>query len=442
MNSPYSVRTDTPPSITGVYARRERQQVLKEHALRVLQTLEENGYEAYFVGGCVRDWLLGRPVHDIDICTNAHPGDVMRLFPAHVPTGLQHGTVTVKMESFLFEVTTFRTEGTYLDYRRPSDIRFVSDLQTDLERRDFTINAMAKDSRSRLHDPFHGQTDLDNRVIRAVGVPVRRFREDALRLLRAARFAAQLDFEVEALTLQAMRETAPLLKRISTERIREELNKLIDSDTPNRGTDIVMDTGLLCFDPVLFRLFERSHKLTDRLVHLGSLAQKWAFLCFAAGLEEEEAKHVCERLRMSKRETEGIVRFVRVLSDLKPHWDQPAQVAWTPYLLTYGWSFCVELDNLLQACWWRNRDRQSTRDLIRVHESMPVKSLKELAVNGKDLQEALQKDPGAWIQHVLQYLLEQTALGQLPNTPEALIRAAKKEVARHEHQARDIEGLS
>ncbi|MFY0543095.1 CCA tRNA nucleotidyltransferase [Brevibacillus sp. H7] len=411
--------------------------MLKEHALQVLQTLEKHGFEAYYVGGCVRDWLLGRPVHDIDICTNAHPGDVMRLFPEHVPTGLQHGTVSVKIGSFLFEVTTFRTEGEYEDFRRPSNVQFVSDLVTDLERRDFTINAMAMDSRDQLADPFHGQEDLNNRLIRAVGVPAKRFREDALRLLRAARFAAQLHFDIESDTLQAMTVTATLLDRIAVERVRDELNKLIDSATPERGCDIVVDTRLLGCFPLLDRLFETARPHVWRLVHLGTLSQKWALLCYAAAFSKEQARAVCQLLRMSKRETEEISRFVELMAELSPQWDHPHPIDWSRNLLHYGWSVCMEVDNLLQACWWKNRDRQSSVSLIAVYEAMPVKTVKELAVNGKDLQIALQKKAGEWIQHVLMYLLEQTALHQLPNTPEALVEAARKEVVRYEHQARN-----
>jgi tRNA nucleotidyltransferase (CCA-adding enzyme) len=413
----------------------------KEAAFRVLQTLEENGFEAYFVGGCVRDWLLGRPVHDIDICTNAHPDDVMRLFPDHVPTGLQHGTVSVKVGSHLFEVTTFRTEGVYEDYRRPKDVQFVTDLKTDLQRRDFTINAMAMDRQGRLQDPFFGRKDLNDRLIRAVGEAETRFREDALRLLRAARFAAQLDFAVEPVTLKAMERTAPLLRYVAVERIREELGKLVDSDNPQKGCDILVKTQLLSFSPPLYRLFSAAKNEAWRLIHLGTMAQKWALLFYAAQFRGDEAGSVCQSLRMSRRETEAIVRFMQILTHLGPEWDHPQEVEWGPLLLRYGWPDCMETDNLLQACWWNNRDRASTRSLIDTYESMPVKSIKELALTGRDLQVALQKEPGEWIQHVLLHLLVQTALHRMPNTPEALVEAAKREVARYEYQRRNSEGV-
>lgn len=405
----------------------------KELAIRVLQTLEDNGYEAYFVGGCVRDWLLGRTVHDIDICTNAHPGDVIRLFPDHVATGLKHGTVSVRVNGHLFEVTTYRTEGKYEDYRRPSDVRFVSDLRLDLERRDFTMNAMAMDLRHVLKDPFDGQKDTAERIVRAVGNPLERFREDALRLLRAVRFAAQLGFTIEPKTREAMIETAPLLSHIAVERIREELNKMLDSQDPQIGCRLLAETRLFGYSPLLERLFCDACDQSWRLVHLGTVAQKWSLLMYAARFTQSDALEACRQLRMSKRETEAIVTFVKRLSQLHPAWDVPTEVAWGPLLLEAGFAACTELENLLQACWWKQRDGRSSRDLITAYERMPVKSLKELAVTGLELQEALQKKPGEWIQRVLQTLLEQTALHGLPNTRESLIEVAKKEVARNEH---------
>ena len=404
-----------------------------EQAVRIIQTLEAHGFEAYFVGGCVRDWLLGRTVHDIDICTNAHPGDVISLFPDHVPTGLKHGTVSVKMDGQLFEVTTFRTEGKYEDYRRPADVKFVSDLKLDLERRDFTINAMAMGRDKTLHDPFDGRRDVERRLIRAVGNPVERFREDALRLLRAARFAAQLDFTIEEKTLAAMKETAPLLAHIAVERIREELSKLLDSPSPQWGSQIVQDTQLLIPFPELQEMFQRSCTQSWRLVHVQTPAQKWALLFHAAGYKCDQARQVCQFLRMSKRETEEIAVFVQCLRDIQPQWDQPKDVAWGKWLLSLGMPVCSRLNELLQACWWRGRDDRSTRDLTRTYADMPVKSGKELAVNGRDLQEALGKKAGDWIAHVLQYLLEQTALHGLPNTREALVEAARNEVMRNEY---------
>lgn len=404
-----------------------------ELAKRVLDRLEEHGFEAYYVGGCVRDWLLQRPVHDIDICTNAHPGDVIRLFPDHVPTGLKHGTVSVKVEGQMFEVTTFRTEGKYEDYRRPAEVQFVSELRLDLERRDFTMNAMAMDRHQVLHDPFGGREDMEHRLVRAVGIPLERFQEDALRLLRGVRFASQLGFAIEDQTMLAMKQTAPLLAHIAVERIREELNKTLDSNAPEVGCQLLNETRLMAYAPEVEKLFILSKEHVWRLRHLQTLTQKWSLLLFAAKYSPAQSREVCQFLKMSKRETEAINGLVELLTRLQPQWDIPQAIEWGPLLLEVGWDTCNEFYLLLQACWWKERQSFSLQDLLDQYENMPVKTIKDLAITGLDLQVAIQKKPGEWIVRVLESLLRQTALHGLPNTPEALVEVAKKEVAQDEH---------
>ncbi len=197
-------------------------------AREVLGRLTEGGYEAYLVGGCVRDLLLGRTPGDWDMTTSALPEATMALFAGHaVPTGLRHGTVTVRAGGASFEVTTYRVDGAYGDHRRPDTVRFTSSLTEDLGRRDFTVNAMAMDAGGTLVDPFDGQRDLKNRLLRCAGVPERRLEEDALRIMRALRFSAVLGFEIEAETDQAVHHMAAALEDIAAERLREELLKML-----------------------------------------------------------------------------------------------------------------------------------------------------------------------------------------------------------------------
>ena len=198
----------------------------------ILQTLERAGFEARYVGGCVRDTLLGRPVHDWDIASQALPEDVLRLFPRCVPTGLQHGTVTVLLDGTSAEVTTYRLDGAYHDSRHPDGVRFVRSLADDLARRDFTINAMAMDLSGAITDLFGGREDLARGVIRCVGDAETRFREDALRMLRARRFAAQLGLALEVGTEAAIGRCAGLCAALSRERVREEAEKTLLSDRP------------------------------------------------------------------------------------------------------------------------------------------------------------------------------------------------------------------
>jgi len=211
---------------------------------QILHTLTAAGHEAYYVGGCVRDCLLGRPIHDWDITTSALPEQTMACFAHCVPTGIKHGTVTVLLEDVRAEVTTYRTDGSYADGRHPDQVVFVRSIQEDLARRDFTINAMAISADGKIVDLYGGRNDLNAGIIRCVGDPERRFREDALRMLRAFRFSAQLGFEIEENTLRAMGSCAPLCRELSAERIRDEVEKTLLSDHPQRLTDMA-NFGLL-----------------------------------------------------------------------------------------------------------------------------------------------------------------------------------------------------
>ena len=207
---------------------------MDEGAAELLDTLHRAGYAAYVVGGCVRDSLLGLTPHDWDLCTSALPQQGMELFGEEkcIPTGLQHGTVTVKQGGGLYEITTFRTEGAYTDGRHPDEVHFVPDVREDLARRDFTINAMAYNAKEGLVDPFGGQADLQSGVLRAVGVPHQRFTEDALRILRLYRFAARFGFSIDPPTAQAAQELCAHLDCVSVERIEEELAKLLSAPAP------------------------------------------------------------------------------------------------------------------------------------------------------------------------------------------------------------------
>ncbi len=219
---------------------------LDNGSLSIIKKLQDNGYEAYLVGGSVRNALLDGNTTDFDITTSATPEDVMNLFPHTVPTGLQHGTVTIILNHTPYEVTTYRTDGEYFDSRHPISVQFVRDLAEDLKRRDFTINAMAYDPFSQtLVDHFGGKDDLRLRMIRAVGNPVERLTEDALRIIRGIRFAAQLNFNIESETLKAMSDLSRLLVHISSERIYSELTRILMTEKPSVGIELMLYTGAL-----------------------------------------------------------------------------------------------------------------------------------------------------------------------------------------------------
>jgi tRNA nucleotidyltransferase (CCA-adding enzyme) len=203
---------------------------LNENEIQILNTLNSAGHEAYVVGGCVRDDLLDRPIHDVDICTSALPEEIEALFEKSVPTGKAHGTITVLMDHTPYEVTTFRKESDYSDHRHPDTVEFVDDLKEDLARRDFTVNAMAYHPQTGIKDYFEGQKDIKNGLIKAVGNPYERIEEDALRMLRAYRFAAQLHFALDPELKKAIGEKADLMKYVSKERILKELSAILEAD--------------------------------------------------------------------------------------------------------------------------------------------------------------------------------------------------------------------
>ena len=210
----------------------------------ILNRLEHANYQAWLVGGCVRDGLMGLVPNDWDICTDALPDQVKALFPDGLDYGIRHGTVTVRCENVFAEVTTFRAEGNYSDCRRPDNVRFIKDLNEDLARRDFTVNAIAMNARGELRDPFGGEADLQAGILRAVGNPEQRFREDALRMLRALRFSAQLGFTIDGMTMQAISDCAELASRLTAERVCTELEKTILTEHPEQA-EAMSSLGLL-----------------------------------------------------------------------------------------------------------------------------------------------------------------------------------------------------
>lgn len=247
-------------------------------ARECLEALEGGGYAAYPVGGCVRDLLLGREPGDVDVCTAAHPEAVMELFSNAVPTGIAHGTVTVSTADGNIEITTFRRDGAYADARHPDAVSFDAGLREDLSRRDFTVNAMALSANGEVIDPFNGREDLKKGVIRCVGDPDVRFSEDALRMLRGVRFAAQLGFEIEEATRTAMERNAPLVSKVSRERIKAELEKTLLSQRPELAGEMI-SLGLLAhlYD------FPEGFDLSRLSALPATAEERWQGFCAATG---------------------------------------------------------------------------------------------------------------------------------------------------------------
>lgn len=390
---------------------------LLSKAKNILQTLEANGHEAFVVGGCVRDMLLNRPVHDVDICTAAHPQEVIRLFERVIPTGLKHGTVTVLVDNQPFEVTTYRRDGVYTDHRRPHHVRYVRLLKDDLIRRDFTMNAMAMDKDDQIVDYFQGLEDLKRRVIRTVGAPAERFQEDALRMLRAIRFGAQLGFRLEDQVERHIQASAELLERISMERITAEFEKTMAAP--------FVDTGLLAYaQNGIARKVAPFSAVEQSFVEIGhyplyplSVVERWAlFLSLAT---EEEAGVFLKQLRLTK----AFARQVRTLLSYIRHY---AAITHLEQLTTYemfdiGESTLASVLKINLVKQHGQIDPARLTALHRTFRALPLQSKQDLRVNGKDLLDIYTKKPGPWIQQTLRKLQKAVLDGHVENDRDQLL---------------------
>ncbi|MCR5432546.1 MAG: polynucleotide adenylyltransferase [Lachnospiraceae bacterium] len=381
----------------------------------IINKLLGAGYEAYSVGGCVRDALLSRTPYDWDITTSATPDQIKRIFPRTVDTGIKHGTVTVLVRSESFEVTTYRIDGKYKDGRHPESVSFTASLTEDLLRRDFTINAMAYNDESGLVDPYGGEEDLASGTIRCVGDPIARFGEDALRMLRAIRFAACLSFVIEENTMSAIKRLAPSIKVVSSERICAELNKLLISDHPEL-ISLLYDTGLAnTIMPRLVPLFESgtAGKLLSSLS--GSVPDKtvrWSVLTHFTG----GAHEIMRGLRFDNKTTDSVCLLTThssesyndiSRSDLKKTMAKLGTEllpAWFDFLdALYGKGFSTSL-------------RKTSNDIMEAKECFLMSSL---ALSGKDIL-SLGCPKGIAVGEVLSALLDRVTEDPSLNTPDRL----------------------
>src|SRR3954471_23995751 len=230
-------------------------------AIPLLEKVEKAGFEAYFVGGCVRDFILGKKIADVDIATSATPQEIKTIFSKTIDVGIEHGTVVVIWDKETYELTTFRSDGEYTDFRRPSEVTFIRSLEEDLKRRDFTMNSMAMNKEGKIIDPFLGQEAIKNKRIETVGSATDRFHEDALRMMRAVRFVSQLSFTIESETQQALKTNAFLLEKIATERKTVEFEKLIQGKNRKHALQLLLDTELFLFLPGLTKHEKALHQL-------------------------------------------------------------------------------------------------------------------------------------------------------------------------------------
>jgi len=420
-----------------------------EKVKTIIGTLLQHGHEAYAVGGCVRDALLGREADDWDITTSAAPQEVKALFRRTIDTGIQHGTVTVMLDKEGFEVTTYRIDGEYEDGRHPKEVLFTKNLEEDLKRRDFTINAMAYNEQSNLVDIFGGVEDLGNKIIRCVGAAGERFDEDALRIMRAFRFSAQLGFSIEENTRIAAAERAENLKKISAERIRTELTKLLLSDHPGRlrwmQENGITKVVLPEFDKMLvteqtdgaFSYNVGEHTL-QVIAYVGNRDKQWEkkelqILRYAALLHEAETpKKVMQRLKFDNETIDYVTRLTAAhdeyLDLCEDHLKNLTAMRKLMYrlgtdLMELLWelqladSLAGNPEKLKEKC---NTLAETKRLYQEVMERGDCVSLKQLAVNGKDLI-AMGITPGKQIGEHLERFLQEVLEHPEKNTKEYLL---------------------
>ena len=396
---------------------------MDEGAAELLDTLHRAGYAAYVVGGCVRDSLLGLTPHDWDLCTSALPQQGMELFGEEkcIPTGLQHGTVTVKQGGGLYEITTFRTEGIYTDGRHPDEVHFVPDVREDLARRDFTINAMAYNEKEGLVDPFGGQADLQSGILRAVGVPHQRFTEDALRILRLYRFAARFGFAIDPPTAQAAQELCAHLDCVSVERIEEELAKLLSAPAPAAYLDEKILGVVL---PELSPEALAAAKPVVDACPAGERALPVRLAALLLSLGEDGTRRTLRRLRCSNACIEETAVLVR---EVVPGVPVSLNIYARRLLGKYNLCTVQRLAALGTAL--QPEHAADFAALSELAEQLNADGvccrISQLAVNGRDLMAAgVPAGPG--IRKVLEALLDGVIREEYPNERQALLAAVQQ----------------
>ncbi len=386
---------------------------------QAISLLNENGFSAYLVGGCVRDMVLCIPPHDYDLCTSATPAEMQQVFSSFriIETGLKHGTLTVLMGAYPLEITTFRLDGEYLDNRHPKEVIFTRKLENDLSRRDFTINAMAYHPDEGLVDLFSGQEDCQNKILRCVGRAATRFEEDALRILRALRFAARLQFTIEKRTAAAIFEKKELLHHISTERIAVELNGLLLAE----GAVPILEQ----FADILFTLLPalRTEHWAFSLSALSrtpkELPLRWAALLHPLG--EENARQIMQKLKVSNQLRDSVCALVR------HHALKLTEENMQLSLLQTGDALILPLIHLQASLAAAKNTFFDAASLQKQAEYLirtgACYTLSRLAVNGSDLASLGIQGPA--VGQMLHHLLEQVAAGKAENKKEVLLETVQ-----------------
>ncbi|GMB07901.1 tRNA nucleotidyltransferase (CCA-adding enzyme) [Thermolongibacillus altinsuensis] len=379
-------------------------------ALPIIETLKRHGHEAYFVGGAVRDFLLDRPIGDVDIATSALPQEVISLFPKTVPVGIEHGTVMVIYKGTSYEVTTFRTEGRYEDYRRPAEVTFVRSLEEDLKRRDFTMNAIAMNERGELIDPFGGKAALEKQLIETVGAAAERFSEDALRMMRALRFVSQLGFSLAVDTKQAIEQHGHLLEKIAIERITVEFEKMLCGPFVHQAFPLLIETNLFLYLPGLSEKKEPLAKMSAyQWRRLHDRIEAWALFVY---LLDVDPHSFLRKWKLPNHVIRDVSVCLQGLTEIREKDD------WTiDRLYRYGQKYMPLIETVRATL---KDESAATDELAARLAALPIQERKQLAVNGNDVMAWFGRERGRWIAETLETIERAVLHGEVKNEKEAI----------------------
>ncbi|MFD4817147.1 CCA tRNA nucleotidyltransferase [Peribacillus butanolivorans] len=383
----------------------------------ILELIEKAGFEAYFVGGSVRDYILGRPINDVDIASSATPQEIKGIFPKTADIGIEHGTVLVIAESGTYEITTFRTESGYTDFRRPDSVQFVRSLTEDLQRRDFTMNAIAMDKSGNMIDPFNGKRDLLQKRIITVGNPHERFHEDALRMMRALRFVSQLDFELDQQTFDSLQENGPIISEIAIERILIEFEKLLAGAYKTRALSLLLESGLYQYLPRFSNQKENLEKLLNLPLHHLKAAEIWSVIMIYTNAKDIEA--ALREWKLPLKTIRSVQRIIQLANNEPPFENSALEI------FQAGQIEAVQAAKVRAVLAGRNV-KDAEKVIHQRFNELIIKQMSDLAITGSDLLKWHQERPGPWVKEYLELILKAVLNAELRNEKDEIKRWLEK----------------
>ena len=376
-----------------------------QQAVEIIDKLEAHGYEAYFVGGCVRDLLLNRNIGDIDIACSATPEIVQQLFPKVIPVGIEHGTVIVRHKGESYEVTTFRKDGDYSDKRHPDDVTFINNIDEDLKRRDFTINALAMDKHGEITDLFSGTKDLDAKLIRAVGNPRERLMEDPLRIIRGLRFASQLGFSIETKTLRQMKRLINEIETVAVERLTNEFSKIFQGEFVQNSIDYLIQIQGFKHLPV----FSNEYKLIERIPK--PLSAFYSFAEVIAMFHYLEKKITISDWVKAWKCSNQVKRDAMNLFEAISYFNKNGMDSW----LIYRLELCNfrSFDHLIELLF---NKPTCLKSLYNKKKALAIQTRNDLRIDGHDIMQIFpDRNPGSWMEEVLKKVEYKVVMSELNN---------------------------